>query len=156
MNLFPCPIATEPPIVVMHGRPRGKVMRQHAPRTAGSYQVQQTVDHLPHIRAARPSTRFHSWKQWLNQLPLLIGQVRWVRYSVHNSVIGQNTTFHTRSKGYYPTTSMGRGVTVGRNETTCPYRDRSARSFIDRFKAPVIRYPCPLTPPVLPHSNKCP
>ena len=98
MNLFPCPIATEPPVVIMHGRPRWKVMWQHSPRTASSHQIQDAIDHISYIRAPRPSTRFYFWKQWLNQLPLLICQISWVRYSVHNLVIGQNTTFHTRSK----------------------------------------------------------
>jgi len=98
MNLVPSPVASVFPVVIMDGRPGRKVVGQHPPRAAGTHQIQDGVNHLTQISAARSSARFGWWQQGFNQFPLLIRQIAWVIFSVHISVIGQNTAFHTLSK----------------------------------------------------------
>ena len=42
------------------------------------------------------------WQQWLNQFPLFICKIAWAPFACRFpkiSVVGQNTTFHTFSKG---------------------------------------------------------
>ena len=98
MNLLPSAIAAEAAVVVIHCRPWRKVVRQHPPGAAGSHQIQNAIDHLPHVCCSWPPAGFSWWQQKFEQLPLFVCQITGVYLGIHTSVIGQKPTFRTLSK----------------------------------------------------------
>ena len=106
MNLLPNSLMPIFPVVVMNRWPWRKIMRQYSPRAAGANQVQDSIDNLSHVSVSWSATGLGWWQQWLDQFPLFICQISWVRYSVHILLIGQKSTFHTLSQGLYATTFL--------------------------------------------------
>src|SRR5581483_10260358 len=69
--------------VPVHRLPRGKVVRDLAPGTAGSRHVQDRVDDSPprvsHWATRQTRDAARRWQQRLDQLPLSVREVGWVR-----------------------------------------------------------------------------
>lgn len=78
MDTLPCTIIAPLPKVVVDALPLGKLSRKQSPLDAPHCDVQHAVDDLPHIQRARSSTRFCRWDQWLDNIPLAVGQIGWV------------------------------------------------------------------------------
>jgi predicted dehydrogenase len=100
MNALPRAVEPKAAIVVMHRTPGRELMRQHPPRTTGAIEVQDAVDHLPHVDFAVTTARLGRRDQRFDDRPLSIGQVRWVRHPCHNKHIGSNTASHTLSRRF--------------------------------------------------------
>ena len=45
-----------------------------APLTSSAHDIEQAVQHLPHIGGPRPTTRFRRWDERLDQAVLIIAQ----------------------------------------------------------------------------------
>ncbi|GIV78348.1 MAG: hypothetical protein KatS3mg050_2742 [Litorilinea sp.] len=63
--------------------PRRVRSRQHPPLDATDSQIENRIDDLAHIQAARSSSRFGRWNQILDNGLLAVGQVGWVSLRVH-------------------------------------------------------------------------
>ncbi len=100
MNLGPCAIQTEAPVVIVHRAPGWKLVRQHAPRAAASIQVEDGVDHFTNVDFTRPTARLRRGNQWLDDRPLRIGQITGIRRPCHLLSIGSQQTSHTLSKAF--------------------------------------------------------
>ena len=61
--------------VVAHGAGGRKVVRDQTPLAAGAVDIHQGIDHAPQIDRPRPSRTFLRADDWVNQGPLLVGQV---------------------------------------------------------------------------------
>ena len=57
---------------------RGQVLADVAPLAAGAQHIHEAVDHLAHLHRALPATTLGRWDQWLDQQPLVIGQIAWI------------------------------------------------------------------------------
>lgn len=84
MNPLPSAVVTPDPKVVVDTLPLRILLRQHSPLDAANHDVQNAVDHLPHIQAAGSSAKFRRWNKFLDNVPLTVGQVAWVVSLVHN------------------------------------------------------------------------
>ena len=70
-----------------------EVFGQHPPGTAGATEVEDGVDHLPHVEAAGSAAGDGLGDQRGDERPLLIGQVRGVRRPCHVLSIEQEAAF---------------------------------------------------------------
>ena len=94
MKLLPHAVATPLAVVMVHRRPRRKVARQHPPRTPRPTQIENTVDHRPHVgrlRSPASLARLGPRNQWGNQVPLLIREIAGVCVPGHNPVLSART-----------------------------------------------------------------
>ncbi len=72
------------PKIIIDGIPRGQIVRQHPPLTAGSGHIAQRVDHFAQINFALPSWSWFLSKQWGQTRPFRISQIGWVWPSRHD------------------------------------------------------------------------
>jgi len=83
MNLPPRPILAEALVIVVDRPPRRKIVRQLPPRAACTHDVQHRSDDLTRIDAARPTTGLGRRDPRLDQSPLTVRHVGWVRTPFH-------------------------------------------------------------------------
>ncbi len=74
---------------------------QHSPLDAAYYDVQDAVDHFPHIQAAGSSAKFRRWNKFLDNVPLTVGHVAWVVSLVHN-----DDSYHDLPDSYHFSNSL--------------------------------------------------
>ena len=76
----PLPCAIIPPLlkVGVDALPLWELFRDHPPLDATNCNVQDAVYDQPHLQSAGSSTRFGRWDQWLDNIPLAVGQIGWV------------------------------------------------------------------------------
>jgi len=76
-------------VIMSTGAPVGKVMGDRSPRTAAAQQVKDAVEHFANVDAARsPAPAF--WRdERFYELPLLVGQIRWIRLPCHDKIVGE-------------------------------------------------------------------
>jgi len=102
MNLWPNTLQTKEPVVIVHGSPRWKLVRQHTPRTARSVKIKDGVNHLLHVYGAGAAAGLGWRNQSFYELPLLIRKIAWIWRPFHILLHRLRTTgtptFHTRSK----------------------------------------------------------
>lgn len=83
-NLCPGSRAAPTLEITAHGAPRGKIVRQHAPLTAGELLIQQCVDNLAQVdRAPWAGALLGNLDQHANPLPLRIAKIGFVNRSLH-------------------------------------------------------------------------
>ena len=78
MEPLPCAIIAPLPKVGVDALPLWKLLWEHPPLDATNCNVQDAVNDQPHIQSAGSSTRFCQWDQWLDNIPLAVGQIGWV------------------------------------------------------------------------------
>lgn len=111
MNALPRAAELEPMAVIMHRVPERELVRQHSPRAAGAVEVEGAVDHFPHVHRAVTTTRLGGRDQRLNDRPLPIGQVRWVRHPCHTTATSaQIGAYHTLSHRVRPAFNVLSGL----------------------------------------------
>ena len=60
-----------------------------APLTPGAHDIEQTVEHLPHISRPRPAAAFRRWDERLDQAVLIIAQgLAGAKVPNQNSILG--------------------------------------------------------------------
>lgn len=84
-NLFPQPCVHGFPSAeeVVDRLPRRKVVRQHAPGTAGPCNVEHGVENIAHVVFSRSASRLGGWNEWFDAFPLGIGQVGGIGLPCH-------------------------------------------------------------------------
>ena len=97
VDVLPGAIEAPTPVVVMCRAPRRELVGQMPPRTAGTHEIEDTVDDLTHFDRAWPAAGVGGGDQWGDERPLRIGQVRGVGLPCHTSSIGEIRASHTRS-----------------------------------------------------------
>ena len=86
MNPPPGAIALEPAEIVIDRDPRGETVGPLSPRAAGPHHIEDSMDHLAHVRAARASARPGRRDRRLDQSPLTLRHVAWVWFPFHTPV----------------------------------------------------------------------
>ena len=84
MDSLPCAIIAPLPKVGVDALPLWKLFGKHPPLDATNCDVQDAVYDQPHIQSAGSAARFCRWDQWLDNIPLAVGQIAWVQLCVHN------------------------------------------------------------------------
>ena len=92
MNLRPNTRQAKLAIVPMDRAPGREVVRQRSPGTAGTADVQDPVEDLPHVHAAGAAAGLRRWDQGFQELPLLLRQVTRIWRPFHILLIGQTPT----------------------------------------------------------------
>jgi len=82
VNALPSAVVAPTSEVAIHGLPRREVRRQHAPRAAGSQDVQDGLDHSPQVGLARPPQRGIGGKVDGKYRPLHVAQPRGIGWVV--------------------------------------------------------------------------
>src|SRR5262249_45316185 len=72
---LPCAILLPCGKIVIDQLPRWEVMGQHSPLATAPEYVENGVDDFPSRVLDRLRSRLGGWNQWLQDLPLLVGQV---------------------------------------------------------------------------------
>src|SRR4030095_4015611 len=67
--------------------PLGEIGGQHAPLDPAFGHIKDGIEHSPHTQCARSSTAFSSWDQIFDPLPFLVGQIAWICFFVHISML---------------------------------------------------------------------
>jgi len=89
VDAFPGAGSFPVPKVAVHTLPLWVLSRQHPPLDAADDDIQNRVDDLAHIQAARSSARFGRWDQFLDNAPLAVSQIGRVSLLCHNSNVYQ-------------------------------------------------------------------
>lgn len=117
MNPLPRTVVTPDPKVVVDALPLRILLGQHPPLDTADNDVQDAVDDLSHIQAARSSARFRRWNKFLDNVPLIVGQIAWVDSLVHNDDSYHELRVLARSKAVVEGSGMdgdgGRGFWHG-------------------------------------------
>src|SRR4051812_24605525 len=104
VDTLPGAIVTPNPEVMIDTFPGRIVLGQHAPLRAADQNVQDRIDELAHIQAARPTTSFGGRDQVFDIIPLAVGQIGRVCVCVHTPSVPYLLTrplpFQTASKTY--------------------------------------------------------
>src|ERR687895_8672 len=87
MNPHPYPTQTPLSKVVINALPLWIVSRQHSPLNPSFRHIKDGVQNLPHTKFASSSTRFGTWYQLFDKIPLLIGEVAWIQFFVHVPIL---------------------------------------------------------------------
>lgn len=93
MYALPRAVVAEGSEVVVHAGPRPEVARQHPSRVARMSDVEDGVDHLPHLDGAGAAAGKRLGYQRLDEYPLLVGQLRWVTLPCHNDLLVRRRLF---------------------------------------------------------------
>src|SRR5215471_9097506 len=67
--------------------PLGEIGGQHAPLEPAFGHIKDGIEHGPHTEGTRSSTAFRGWDQIFDPLPFLVGQVAWICFFVHISML---------------------------------------------------------------------
>jgi hypothetical protein len=67
--------------------PLGEIGGQHAPLDPAFGHIKDGIEHGPHTQGAGSSTAFGSGAHIFDPLPFLVGQVAWICFFVHTSML---------------------------------------------------------------------
>jgi len=67
--------------------PLGAIGGQHAPLDAALGHLEDGIEPSPHTPGAGSATTFGGWDHIFDPLPLLVGQVAWVSFSIHSPIL---------------------------------------------------------------------
>src|SRR5215510_2750228 len=87
MDSDPYPLAFPGAQVMIDALPLGEIAGQHAPLDAALGHIKDGSEHGPHTESTRPSTAFGGGDHIFDPLPFLIGQVAWICFFVHTSML---------------------------------------------------------------------
>src|SRR6516225_1704951 len=67
--------------------PLGEIDGQHAPLDPAFGHIKDGIEHGPHTQSAWASTVFSGGDQIFDPLPFLVGQVAWICFFIHISIL---------------------------------------------------------------------
>src|SRR5262245_46384709 len=67
--------------------PLGEIDGQHAPLDPAFSHIKDGIEHGPHTQSAWASTVFSGGDQIFDPLPFLVGQVAWIGFFIHISIL---------------------------------------------------------------------
>src|SRR5262249_26799548 len=73
--------------VMIDALPLGEIGGQHAPLDPAFGHIKDGIEHGPHTEGTRSSTAFSGRDQLFDPFPLLVGQVAWICFFVHISML---------------------------------------------------------------------
>src|SRR5262249_21593714 len=83
----PHPLAFPGTQVMIDALPLGEIGGQHAPLDPAFGHIKDGIEHGPHTEGTRSSTAFSGRDQLFDPFPLLVGQVAWICFFVHISML---------------------------------------------------------------------
>src|SRR5215470_6142727 len=87
MDSDPYPLAFPGAQVMIDALPLGEIARQHTPLDPALGHIKNSIEHGPHTQGARSATTFGGGDQIFDPLPFLVGQVAWICFFVHISML---------------------------------------------------------------------
>ncbi len=93
MNPSPRAVPLEPPKTVIDRDLGREVMRQLPPRATRAHHIEDSIDHLAHIRFARASARLGRRDRRFDQSPLTVRHVGRVWLPFHVALYRPSTDF---------------------------------------------------------------
>lgn len=82
-DLPPGAVESPPSVVIVDRAPGGQVVRQHPPGDTAFDDVEDAVENFAEVDRAGPPAGLSLGQEWLDQLPLGVSQVGWVRFACH-------------------------------------------------------------------------
>src|SRR6266849_6317205 len=73
--------------VMIDTLPLREIGWQHAPLDPTFGHIKDGIEYCPHTQSARSPTAFGGWDQIFDPLPFLVGQVAWIYFFVHISIL---------------------------------------------------------------------
>src|SRR6516165_10476119 len=87
MDSEPHPLEFPGAQVMIDALPLGAIGGQHAPLDPAFGHIKDSIEHCSHTQGAGPSTAFGGWDHIFDPLPFLVGQVAWIGFFVHVSIL---------------------------------------------------------------------
>src|SRR6202043_2648872 len=110
VNADPSAIVAEAIIIMPRGVPVGQIVGKRSPGAAIAQQVVDAVEHLTQVRLAWPPAGFGRRNHRLDQLPLLVGQIGRISFSLHPTAYAGPYPNLQRSQQDFLNTFLGRKI----------------------------------------------
>src|ERR1700687_5382554 len=105
---------------MIHTLPLGEIGGQHAPLDPPFGHIKDSIEYGPHTQGTRASTAFGGGDQLSNPRPFLVGQIAWIYFFVHISILPNPRRLFRQALRTRPTVrrTLTRSVRMGSCSST--------------------------------------